>query len=82
MRKLITIHKVKYLGDYVLGLTFSDSTYREISFKYFLFNTKNPMTTKYQDESQFTSFNLDYGDLNWNDYELCFPISDLYKGKI
>lgn len=82
MKKLITIKKVDYLGNYVLGLSFSDDSYKEISFKEFLFKSKNPMTTKYQDESHFTSFSLDYGDLNWNDYELCFPISDLYKGKI
>lgn len=82
MKNLITIKKVDYLGNYVLGLTFSDSSYKEISFKDFLFEAKNPMTTKYQDENLFASYSLDYGDLNWNNYELCFPISDLYDGKI
>jgi len=23
-----------------------------------------------------------YGDIVWNDYELCFPILDLYEGNI
>jgi hypothetical protein len=25
---------------------------------------------------------LDYGDLMWGDYEMIFPIADLYRGEI
>ena len=30
----------------------------------------------------FKKFNLEYGELQWNDYDLAFPIYDLYKGTI
>lgn len=40
------------------------------------------MTKKYLDKNLFQSFSLEYGDLIWNDYEMCFPIWDLYEGDI
>ncbi len=27
-------------------------------------------------------YNLDDGDLEWNDYDLCFPVADLYENNI
>ena len=40
------------------------------------------MTKKYLVKKNFKNFQLEYGDIVWNDFELCFPIWDLYKGKI
>lgn len=40
------------------------------------------MTKNYLVESNFKKFRLEYGDLLWGDYEMCFPIWDLYTGKI
>ena len=40
------------------------------------------MTRKYLDKSLFRNFSLAYGDLIWNDYEMCFPIWDLHEGKV
>lgn len=40
------------------------------------------MTKKYLDKELFKSFTIAYGDLIWNDYEMCFPIWDLHEGKI
>ena len=37
---------------------------------------------KYLDENKFSNFSLTDGNLNWNDYDLIFPISDLYNGRI
>ncbi|HKK61645.1 MAG TPA: hypothetical protein VJ951_03740 [Bacteroidales bacterium] len=39
---------------------------------------------KYLDKELFKSFtiDIDYGDLIWNDYEMCFPIWALYEGRI
>jgi len=33
-------------------------------------------------EKLFSNFAITDGNINWNDYELIFPISDLYNGKI
>ena len=40
------------------------------------------MTKKYLDKELFKSFTIDFGDLVWNDYEMCFPIWVLHEGKI
>jgi hypothetical protein len=32
------------------------------------------------DESKFKQFLILDGNLNWNDYDLIFPIADLYQG--
>ena len=79
---VISIEKAEYKGDYVIHLKFSDGFERDIDFSNFLGKAKNPMTKKYLDKELFRSFTLDYGDLIWNDYEMCFPTWDLHEGKL
>jgi hypothetical protein len=79
---VVSIDKADYKGDYMINLQFSDGIERTIDFSGFLKNAKNPMTKKYLDKELFKSFAIDYGDLIWNDYEMCFPVWDLHEGKI
>lgn len=79
---VVSIEKAEYKGDYVIHLRFTDGVERNIDFSNFLQNAKNPMTKKYLDKELFKSFRIVYGDLVWNDYEMCFPIWDLHEGKI
>ena len=78
----ISIVNAELSGDYKLQLQFSDGSVRLIDFFGFLNNSRNPMTKKYLDTQNFNKFSIKYGDLNWNDFELCFPVWDLYQGKI
>jgi hypothetical protein len=34
------------------------------------------------DKERFKQFEIIDGNLNWNDYDMIFPVSDLKKGKI
>lgn len=79
---VISINKASYKSDYKIRLDFSDGTTQIIDFQKFLEESKNPMTNKYLDLKEFRSFRLEYGDLVWGDFELCFPIWDLHEGKI
>lgn len=79
---VVSIENAEYKGDYVINLRFSDGVERSIDFGDFLRNARNPMTKKYLEKELFKSFTIDYGDLIWNDYEMCFPIWNLYEGKI
>ena len=79
---VISIEKAEYQGDYRIRFEFSDETEQIIDFGNFLKNAKNPMTRKYLDESLFQSFSIEYGDIVWNDYEMCFPIWDLHEGEV
>jgi hypothetical protein len=80
--EVIEIISVKHLNDYKLKIEFSDGITRVIDFSEFLNSTANPVTRKYLNKDKFKNFRLEYGDLLWGDYEMCFPIWDLHEGKI
>ena len=77
---VISIEKAEYINDYKISLLFSDGTRKIVDFEPFLQSSSNPMTTKFLKIDKFIDFTIDHGDLVWNDYELCFPIWDLYEG--
>ena len=79
---VISIEKAEYLGGYKIKFSFSDSVERIIDFSGFLRKAKNPMTKKYLDKQLFEKYSIEYGDIIWNDYEMCFPIWDLHEGEI
>lgn len=78
----LKIDSAKYLSDYAIRIRFSDGNEKLVDFKPFLSKSLHPSIKKYLDENKFSNFSLIDGNLNWNDYELIFPISDLYLGKI
>ncbi len=79
---IVSIQKAAYLGEYRINFQFSDGIERVIDFEEFLKKAKNPMTKKYQNKQLFQSYSIEYGDIIWNDYEMCFPIWDLHEGQI
>ena len=78
----LKIDSAKYLSDYEIRIKFSDGTDKLVDFKAFLSKSSHPSVKKYLDEKMFSNFSLIDGNLNWNDYDLIFPIWDLYIGKI
>ncbi len=80
--QVITIIKVEYLDGYKLSLLFNDNTKQIIDFYPFLSSSLNPLIRKYLDINEFKKFKIDNGDIEWNDYDLCFPIADLYENNI
>ena len=48
----------------------------------FLSKSFHPSISKYLDENLFRNFEIKDGNLNWNDYDLIFPVYDLYEGNI
>jgi hypothetical protein len=78
----ISIKDARYIGDFAIRLTFSDSHSKLVDFKPFLEQAKHPSLKKYLDEDKFKSFRIKDGNLDWNDFEMCFPIMDLYKTTI
>ncbi|MBN2817322.1 MAG: DUF2442 domain-containing protein [Bacteroidales bacterium] len=78
----LKIDSAKYLSDFAIRIKFSDGNERLVDFKPFLSKTLHPSIKKYLDENKFSNFSLTDGNLNWNDYDLIFPLSDLYNGHI
>jgi hypothetical protein len=63
-------------------LRFSDGRIVTVDFEPFLRRSRHPDVRKYLDPESFQSYRLEHGDLMWGDFELCFPIADLYEGRI
>jgi len=79
---IIEIKSAKYLGDYSILIVFNDSSGKTIDFKPFLSKSLHPSISKYMDKALFQKFEIKDGNLNWNDYDLIFPVHELYEGKI
>ena len=82
MNEYLSIKKVDYIDGYKLSLTFNDAKRVVVDFGQFILNSAHPEIKKYRDLDLFKSYTLADGDLEWNDYELAFPIYDLYQGVV
>ena len=78
----LEIISAQHLVDYIIRLKFNDGIIRKVDFESFLKNSSNPSIRKYLQKENFLNFKLIDGNLNWNDYDLIFPIIDLYNNKI
>ena len=76
------VEDAKYLGDHVIRIYFNTKEERVVDFKPFLKQAGHPSIKKYLDESLFRSFTIQHGNLSWNDYELVFPVNDLYENNL
>lgn len=79
---VVDVVGAEYLHDYVIKLSFSDGAEQTVDFGGFLAHSTHPEINKYLDKSRFLAFKIEHGDLLWGDYELCFPVADLYDNHI
>ena len=79
---VIFIQQAEPAGDFKLRLLFSDGAVQTVDFGPFLRQSRNPLVQAYLDPAAFAGFTLKDGDLMWGDYDLCFPIADLYEGSL
>ena len=79
---LIEVMAANYIGDYAIRILFTDGNEKLVDFKPFLTKSLHPSISRYLDESLFKQFKISNGNLNWNDYDLIFPIHNLYDGII
>ncbi len=80
--QFLEVTEAEYISGYNLLLTFDDGTVRVVDFGPFLAKARNPDTTDFRDLKKFKSFHIQDGDLVWGDYQMIFPIMDLYRGNI
>ncbi len=80
--EITEIKDAQYIGDYAIRIFFNDGFNKRVDFKPFLKSALHPSIRKYMDEEKFKEYKIIDGNLNWNDYDMIFPIEDLYKGKL
>jgi len=82
IEQAIDLTEAQYHQGYQLTLQFSDGSERVVDFEPFLRRSKHPQIQSYLNPDRFKQFQIVDGNLDWNDFELCFPLMDLYTGKI
>jgi Protein of unknown function (DUF2442) len=80
--RVLKVIEAAYIRDYELRLRFSDNTERIVDFGPFLAQSTNPLIRLYLDSDKFQEFRITGGDLEWNDFDLVFPIIDLYNDEL
>lgn len=78
----INIISATQTGEYLIRLCFDDQSEQEVNFKPFLTHSNHPDIRAYLDPVRFGAFRIEYGELVWGDYDLCFPLIDLYRNQI
>jgi len=78
----LRVKEAKYVPRHKVRVKFNDGTRRVVDFGPFLMKATNPMFTQYRHLKKFKTFRIQDGDLMWGDFEMIFPIMDLYRGKI
>jgi hypothetical protein len=79
---VINITEAEHVPPYTIRLWFSDGAERIVNFKPFLKKSLHPEIRKYLNPELFKDFSIAHGRLDWNDYDLCFSMQDLYKGTV
>ena len=79
---IINIITAEPAGDFRIRLRFDDNTEQTVDFKPFLTHALHPDIRAWLDPALFATFRIEYGELVWGDYDLCFPVIDLYRNQI
>jgi hypothetical protein len=80
--KVVRIELAEDVPPYKLRLRFDDGHESLVDFAPFLSQSWNPAVQAYHDRKRFRKFTLEDGVLHWNDFDLVFPMADLYEGRI
>jgi len=78
----INIVTAERAGDFRILLGFDDGTSQMVDFEPFLSGSRHPDIRAWLDPARFATFRIEYGELVWGDYDLCFPVIDLYLNQI
>jgi hypothetical protein len=79
---IVEIKSACAIGNYTIRISFNDGITQLIDFKPFLEAAQHPSIRKYLDINLFNKFKIIDGNLNWNDFDMIFPIEDLHSGII
>ncbi len=78
----LDVTRARWISGNLLEISFSDGFSRQVDFEPFLSGSGLPDIRKYLDVEKFKAVSISFGNLVWNDYDMCFSIEDLYAGSI
>ena len=81
--KAISVSKAAYVDGYRVEVMFNDCKRRVVDFGNFLNKHSHPQYNKYKKPENFKKFSFEKGNIVWGkDWDMIFPVYDLYRGKI
>ena len=79
----IIVRDAKYKEDYLLEIIFADNKKKIVDFGEFLQTHSHPQYNRYKKIENFKKFKIENGNVVWGkNWDMIFPVYDLYKGKI
>ena len=82
MPKGLYITEATDVGNLSVRLSFSDKTSQVVNIGEFIQKHPHPQYNKYLDPEVFRTFVVDDGNVVWGeDWDLIFPVENLYSGK-
>ena len=76
------VQAVHHVRAWRLRIEFSDGKVTEVDFEPFLRASTHPAIRRYLQPRRSKQFAITDGVLQWNDFDLIFPMADLYDGVI
>lgn len=80
--EIINVLTASKVGKCKLRLEFDDGVTQVVDFKPFLQRSQHPDIKAYLDDRRFSEFRIEHGEVVWGDFDLCFPVIDLYTNQI
>ena len=78
----VAITGVTPIDKYRLRIRFSDEQITDVDFEPFLEASKHPQIRKFLNVELFDSYRIEWGNLVWGEYDLCFPLESLYENSL
>lgn len=79
---VVNISGAKLIAPFKIEVLFDDQHRQAIDIQPFLAHSRHPAIRAYLQPEVFASFEIRHGELVWGDYELCFPMADLYENNL
>jgi hypothetical protein len=80
--RALKIVEARHANGHCLRIVFSDGTEQTVDFGPFLRGAIHPEIRKFLIPKNFKKFAVRDGDLMWGDFDLVFPIMDLYENSL
>lgn len=81
--EILSITEAKYLNNFKVEIVFNHKSKKIVDFEEFLKSHSHPQFNKYKKEENFKKFKIENGNLVWGkDWDMIFPVYDLYTGKV
>ena len=66
----------KHIKSHILDIEFANGEHRIVDFAPFIFSVGHPDYERYKSEAGFITFEIESGNLNWNNSTMIFSVED------